>query len=342
MLADCSTTTNSMGPIHVGANNPLLATLFQVDGSFEVAQWLPLVLYGESGSGKSFIALSIAERWKAEDDDSKPVVTTAADLVRLFQPSQLATKMETETLRFRTTPLLVIDDVHQLADHENASSWLVGVLDYRTQFSLPTIVTTANMTALRQLSKMLFSRLASGLPISLALPDASVRNQIMQDFIQSNRTGSPSPQVINSLIEQTEGMTIIATRNFIRTTFSNHPVAKSTSDDTIDLPTRCMTATAKRFGIRVSDLKGSSRRKNTVLARSIAMFLIREFTSLSLVSTGQRFQDRDHTTVRHACQKIGRLLLSDSYVQDAVRSICTTLNLRYEPRWSVSVDDKCA
>ena len=43
-----------------------------------------------------------------------------------------------------------------------------------------------------------------------------------------------------------------------------------------------------------------------VFARQIAMYLTREQTSQSLPKIGESFGGRDHTTVMHSCQKIGR------------------------------------
>ena len=346
MLVENSTTTSSSNCAIYYGNNPLLPSLINSSEQANLSHWSPLVLYGESGAGKSFVALSIANQWNAttSEGENPPLVTTAADLARLFQPSHLANEMVATSKLYRSTSLLVVDDVHQLVVRDNACSWLVGVLDYRNQFGLPTIVTTSSMAALSRLSKMLFSRLSGGLPVSLALPDQNTRHTIIQDTVNSLPSANVSPKQIKSLIERSEGLSIIATRNLVQSVLSDQlpNVEEPISRDTDDIPGRCLLAAAKRFGVRVADIKGSSRRKNTVLARSVAMFLIREFSSLSLVDTGLLFQNRDHSTVRHACQKISKLLLSDAHTQDAVRSMCASLNLRYDSRWSVSIDEKCA
>jgi chromosomal replication initiator protein len=51
-------------------------------------------------------------------------------------------------------------------------------------------------------------------------------------------------------------------------------------------------------------LRSQSRRKNVVLGRSIAIYLIRKLTNVSLKSIGTAFGNRDHATILHAIQKV--------------------------------------
>ena len=69
-------------------------------------------------------------------------------------------------------------------------------------------------------------------------------------------------------------------------------------------PNRILETVATTVGIELKDLTGSSRKKALVKARHIAIFLIRENTSLSLPEIGRLMGNRDHTTIYHAHQKI--------------------------------------
>jgi chromosomal replication initiator protein len=61
---------------------------------------------------------------------------------------------------------------------------------------------------------------------------------------------------------------------------------------------------AKSFQLSPGDLKSSKRDKETVLARHVAMYLIRQETDCSLAHIGKEIGGRDHSTVLHACEKI--------------------------------------
>ena len=69
-----------------------------------------------------------------------------------------------------------------------------------------------------------------------------------------------------------------------------------------------MGETARYFGLTIDDLCSSSRSRQLVQARHIAMYLCREMTELSLPKIGQHFGGRDHTTVMHADRKIRELM----------------------------------
>ena len=58
------------------------------------------------------------------------------------------------------------------------------------------------------------------------------------------------------------------------------------------------------FNITTTDIFSKKRTKNIVEPRMIAIYLITELLSMPLMSIGQLFGGRDHTTVIHARDKI--------------------------------------
>jgi len=340
---DSPSPSSSSGAIHCGNENALLPGLVKEANLVDSSTWLPLMLYGESGAGKSFVALTIANNWAKQNGEKSVVVTTAIDLARLFQPSKISAGIENLSGHYRDISLLVIDDIHHVIGKPNADVWITNVLDYRVTCNLPTIFTAPTVSKINRLSRSLGSRLIAGLPVLLSLPSSSTRADVVRAVGESLSLSLDSKQ-ITSLVSRSEGLSITGIQNLVRSVASDQLLAVEdpTKNNMDEFPSNCIRVAARRFGVRVADLKSSSRRKNTVLARSIAMFLIREIASLSLVDTGRFFQNRDHTTVRHACQKIRKQLISDSSLQDAVRSICESLNQRVSSAWFVSVEERCA
>ena len=78
---------------------------------------------------------------------------------------------------------------------------------------------------------------------------------------------------------------------------------------------------AKYFRISVSDLKSKSRKKELVLARNIAIFLIKENSSLSLSEIGKFFSNRDHATVLYSYNKIKDIQLLDLTLKYEIEKI---------------------
>jgi len=86
------------------------------------------------------------------------------------------------------------------------------------------------------------------------------------------------------------------------------------------------TAVAKYFGIKLSELRSSSRKQNLVRARSLAMFLARRITSKSLNQIGDYYGGRDHTTVLHAVRKTVSLLEENTELRRSADEITEKLS----------------
>ena len=86
--------------------------------------------------------------------------------------------------------------------------------------------------------------------------------------------------------------------------------------------------TAEYFALSVDDLCGSSRSRQLVTARQIAMYLCRELTELSLPKIGQAFGGRDHTTVMHADRKIRELMGERRAIYNQVTELTARIRQR--------------
>ena len=68
---------------------------------------------------------------------------------------------------------------------------------------------------------------------------------------------------------------------------------------------------AEKFGLRLRDLRGPTRRAVVAEARHLAMHLARLHTPLSFRAIGDYFGGRDPATVRHACKAAADRLAAD-------------------------------
>jgi chromosomal replication initiator protein len=66
------------------------------------------------------------------------------------------------------------------------------------------------------------------------------------------------------------------------------------------------------------DLAGACRKKELVVPRQIAMYLMREEINASYINIGQELGGRDHTTVIHACEKIKEAINSDQKIKQDI------------------------
>jgi chromosomal replication initiator protein len=82
---------------------------------------------------------------------------------------------------------------------------------------------------------------------------------------------------------------------------------------------------AEYYKIRVSDLHSTRRSRSITRPRQLAMALAKELTNHSLPEIGDAFGGRDHTTVLHACRKIGELRESDARINEDYTNLLRSL-----------------
>jgi len=83
-------------------------------------------------------------------------------------------------------------------------------------------------------------------------------------------------------------------------------------------PKKLIHIIASFYDISLDSLLGSSRKKELVVPRQIAMFLMREELKSSYPNIGQEIGGRDHTTAMHACFKISELVNNDEKIKNDI------------------------
>ncbi|MHC4177944.1 MAG: DnaA ATPase domain-containing protein, partial [Planctomycetota bacterium] len=293
----------------------------------------PLVFCGPSGTGKSHLARGLAAQWKARHQRSRVLCTTAADFGR-----ELAEAVETQALdefrnRYRKAALLVLEDVDRLAGEDDVQGELVHTLDALLATGRRVVVTAvATPARLPHITPRFQSRLNSGLTVSLAPPVTGTRLAVLQRLARLRNVklsasaaqmlaeGLPAtvPELFDVLAElevqaRLHGGRIDAgaARSFLALRAGSAPARLRDIAAT----------TARSFALRLSELRGPSRRQAVVTARAVAMYMARRFTSKSLEQIGRYFGGRDHTTVMYGCRKTEKLLKTDPAVSQAVQQL---------------------
>jgi len=81
------------------------------------------------------------------------------------------------------------------------------------------------------------------------------------------------------------------------------------------------SAVAKLYGLKTATLTSSSRRRQVVLARSVAIYLGRILGGASLAALGRFFGGRDHSTALHSCRSIERRLSRDADLRGIIGTL---------------------
>ena len=290
----------------------------------------PIVLCGPSGSGKSHLAWGLAAAYRAQFRKRVVAYVPAVDFAR-----QLAEAMQTKTLddfrlRYRQAPLFILEDLEHLLGKPAAQRELTFTLD-ALEAAGGQVVITANRSPaeLRGLLARLQSRLAEGLVVLVVRPGREARLAILERLADArgikfaegtlpmlaNGLTMTVPELVNTITElefsaRTSGGVIgldCAGAHLAQRNASRHPSVHEIA-----------LITARCFSLRLSDLRGRSRRRPTPTARALAMYFARNLTTQNLKQIGQYFGGRDHTTVSYNCHKTEERLRTEPELQDAV------------------------
>lgn len=324
-----------------GSENRLLGYAATADASV-LRIGNPIVLIGPTGVGKTAIAMHLAARAGIErgidfglDGPSETVYIPGSDYVRDYAAAIDARNLPSLQKRLVDAPVLILDDVEGLSDKFAAAGELARRLDDRIAAGSVTILTARRpIDQLSAIDSALASRVMSGLVIPLVPPDASTRRRLIDELaiaLGVDLSPSCSEFIDRSLPNPSTSRTIESViRNLhLHVTMHGRPVDMEMIAEVIGkTPLRAVVTMEKivrvvgrHFAIATSDLRGPSRRKTTVLARAVAMWLSRKLIDTSTHKIGDHFGGRDHTTVMHALAKIDAALPIDGDLQNAIHKM---------------------
>jgi chromosomal replication initiator protein len=295
----------------------------------------PLLLHGPSGSGKSALALNIAAAEAALREKPKVLRLPAIDFARRYAEAVDSDDIDHFRKLFDTAHVLLIDDVHLIADKIPAQDELASRLAVRIDAELVTILTCRRLpTEIRGFRPILASRMLPGLAIQVALPGPDAKRCLLQalaerseldiddDLLELLAAGISADSTAADLSAAISHVRVWCRSAESRPTVQAIQSAINSTRSEIQLSMQDIaTAVARRFKLKIADLKGPTRRQQVVRARALAMFLGRKLTGRSLQQIGTFFGGRDHTTVLHACRKTEALLVDNpdlSQVADEV------------------------
>jgi chromosomal replication initiator protein len=99
---------------------------------------------------------------------------------------------------------------------------------------------------------------------------------------------------------------------------------RKTSTLTIETITKVV---CEHLGVAENKIRDKTRKKEIVLARQIAMYLVKELTLSSLKTIGLHFGGRDHSTVIHACNTIEEMRIKDPTLNNVIEEIRNKVEL---------------
>jgi chromosomal replication initiator protein len=296
----------------------------------------PLFIYGGVGLGKTHLMHAIGHYILRNNPRTRVVYTTSEKFTNDLINSIRDDKNVEFRNRYRTTDVLLVDDIQFIADKERTQEEFFHTFNSLYEASKQIIISSDRPPKeIPTLEDRLRSRFEWGLICDIQPPDFETRIAILKKKAKLENIETPDEVLIfiakkiESNIRELEGALIrVAAYSSLTNREINMELTQEALKDffsnskprmiTVDLIKRVVS---EYYSIRIEDFKSKKRTRAIAFPRQVAMYLTRELTDLSLPKIGEEFGGRDHTTVLHAYDKISAEIKTDESLKLAIDEI---------------------
>lgn len=294
----------------------------------------PLFMYGSVGLGKTHLLQAICNEILSHGYNEPIIYLSCEDFINDFIHAIEQGKVNDFREKYRNTSILVIDDIHFLANKERTQDEFFHT--FNTLYNLDKqIILSSDSSAseIPELKSRLVSRFRWGLETQLLVPSIETRIAIVKKKSKlknqelADNICKYIAEHIESNIRELEGAVnhLLATAELAHRDITLDFCKKALRDIiTYTEPQislyKILEEVSHYFKIKMSDLLSQTRQQKIVLPRQIAMYLSKKLTQNSLQEIGTFF-GRDHTTILHAIDKIEIIRKKNSAISSTLDDI---------------------
>lgn len=312
-----------------------LAVADQPGGTFN-----PLFVHGGVGLGKTHLLHAIGHRAIANNSSLNIVYVSSETFTNDLIKGIMAQRMEEFRGRYRTIDILMIDDIQFIAGKESTQEEFFHTFNALYQNGKQVVISSDRPPkSISALEDRLRSRFEGGLIADVQLPDYEMRTAILRTKAAELGVSLPDDLIEyvanrdQSNIRELEGALnkILMMAQLYNRKLDVQLAMEALTDASMSQRRSSTTAAdvlrvvCQVFGVSEKDLLGRQRKRQIVRPRHVAMYVLREETSSSLVEIGRTLGGRDHTTVLHGIENIERDLNTDTQLRSQVISIQESL-----------------
>jgi chromosomal replication initiator protein len=296
----------------------------------------PLFLHGSPGIGKTHLLHAIGNYVDRFGSGLQVRLATIEEFTSEFVEAVRRKQTADFKQRFRGSDVVLIDDVQFLAGRDKTREEFFHTFNSLIDAGRQLVMTSDRAPEdIPGIEARLIERFTSGLVAEVDTPELEVRMAILAKRARLDDIrvgGSVLAEIasrVTTSVRALEGALIrvvaYASMHDEAPTpeLARHVLRRLGADEQPDARSvnEILEATAQEFGLELSDLRGSSRRRPVARARHVAMYLAQELTGHTSGEIGKVFGERDRTTVNHAVKQIGAAVKHDELVRSSVNNL---------------------
>lgn len=289
----------------------------------------PLFIHGGVGLGKTHLLHAIGQHIREHHKKLRVHCITTEGFINDLVDNLRNKSIDRMKRFYRSLDVLLVDDIQFLQNRLNFEEEFCNTFESLINQSKQIVIASDKPPGQLKLSERMVARMEWGLVANIGIPDLETRVAILQH--KAEQKGFRIPQKVAFFIaehifnnvRQLEGainrlsaycriMGLDITEETVEKTLSElfqYAPHKKISVESI------LKSVATIFGVRVSDLKSTSRTKNVAFPRQVAMYLAKEMINDSLVRLSSAFGGKTHSTLLHAWRKIAGQVEKDDILR---------------------------
>ncbi len=299
----------------------------------------PLYIFGNVGLGKTHLMQAVGH-FILENDINKRVIYVKADQFIEDYTKFCKGKMDDFQDKYRNLDVLLIDDIQVLEIGQKSQIEFFKVFDILSSDNKQIIITSDRKADDLKLMARLTSRFSAGLNVDIQTPNLNHRVSILKKKVLELTNLPISDDVLeyiasifNNNIRELEGaftrvlyyceainleINLENAQEALGPLISNKKISSSHNETNF---VKVQDVVSSFFEITMDDMIGSKRQAKIVLARHIAMYILKTKYGLSYKKIGSLFSGRDHSTIINGCDRIEQELKVNGDIKMALDTI---------------------
>jgi len=286
----------------------------------------PLFIYGSVGLGKTHLLHAIGHRLFQTRPHLRVMYFTAEDFAQeVVSTIRHGTLPELKKKYSRQYDVLLVDDVQFLSHKERTQIEFFHIFNSFCHRDKQVVLTSDSPPQeIPHLEERLRNRFSSGLLADISPPDYDHRLLILEQKMKEMHFSLPR-EVVEFVAERVErsvrDLEGALNRLYAKARLGGEKITLSFAEQVLSdfirmemgsiSPEAIVEYVAEFYHLKDRDLLSPTRKRGVVLARNVAIYLIRKITGMSLSQVGSLFSHRDHTTILHSIRNVENCMEKD-------------------------------